>query len=288
MTELRAEGPNAEQIEYWNDVSGPRWVSQQHLLDEMIAPLGETALERARVAAGERVLDIGCGCGDSSLELARRVTPSGSVTGIDLSRVMLERARARAVEAKLDNLTFEPADAQTVSFAAGTFDLLFSRFGVMFFADPVAAFANLRGSLRAGGRLAFLCWQAVTENPWMLVPMGAIASVVELPAPTPGAPGPFAFADPERVTGILESAGFAEVSLDSVQRKIVVGGGSVEGAVDFMMRIGPAGAALREADDAARKQAERAIGDALSPLADDQGQLRLDSATWIVTAVSPD
>src|SRR5881628_2723223 len=161
-------------------------------------------MERARIGAGERVIDIGCGCGDTTIALARRVGPAGLVLGIDVSAPMLARAADAAREAGVAHVRFEHADAQTHRFPAQAFDVLYSRFGVMFFSDPAAAFGNLRTALRPGGRLGFVCWQAVPENPWIAVPLEAAAQHMALPPPpAPGAPGPFSFADPERVRRIL-------------------------------------------------------------------------------------
>jgi SAM-dependent methyltransferase len=279
---LAAEGPNAEQIRYWNETIGPRWIEQEAMLDAQIAPLGLAAIERAGVARGELVLDVGCGCGQTTLQLAERVGPEGEVLGVDVSSPMLARARQRAKG--LAHVRFENADAQTHRFARG-FDLAFSRFGVMFFADPVAAFANLRGALRARGRLAFVCWQALDRNPWLQVPLRALAGIVALPAPPPpGAPGPFAFADPERVRGILGRAGFAAVELAPLCGDLALGaGGGLERAVGFAMEMGPASALLREAGAEARERARDAIRAALEPFATPDG-VRAEYAAWAVTA----
>jgi len=281
---LAAEGPNAEQIRYWNETIGPRWIEQEAMLDAQIEPLGLAAIERARVAAGEHVVDVGCGCGQTTLQLAERVGPEGAVLGIDVSARMLGRARERAKA--LANVRFENADAQTHRFGE-RFDLVFSRFGVMFFADPVAAFANLHGALRPGGRLAFVCWQAIDRNPWLLVPLRALAGIVELPAPPPpGAPGPFAFADPERVRGILGRAGFAGVELAPLEGELAIGaGGDLERAVGFAMQMGPASALLRDAGPALQERAREAIRAALAPLVTPTG-VRAESAAWAVTARS--
>jgi len=201
MAGLEAHGPNAEQIKYWNEQAGPKWVALQALLDAQIAPLGRRAMDRAGVLAGAHILDVGCGCGQTTLELARRAGSGGAVTGIDISTVMLDRARQVAQEAGVRNVEFVNADAQTYTFPAAAFDVMFSRFGVMFFIDAVTAFAHLRAALRPEGRVAFVCWRSLFDNPWMLVPMMAAASHVQLPAPpAPDAPGPFAFADPDSVT----------------------------------------------------------------------------------------
>jgi SAM-dependent methyltransferase len=280
---------NTEQSKYWNEVAGPRWVRFQEILDVELAALTQAALERAAPEPGETVIDVGCGCGATSLELARRVGPGGRVLGADLSQPMLERARARAAAEGLAQAEFRQADAQVERFAPGAADLVFSRFGVMFFADPPAAFANLRAALRPGGRVTFLCWQPMSENPWVTVPLSAIAKVVPLPPPPPpGAPGPFAFADPEHVRRILTAAGFAEIALGDLREPFALGGGTLDGAVEFALEIGPAASALREsgASDAVRAQVAAAIREALAPHAA-SGPLRMPSAAWLVTARNP-
>src|SRR5438309_1620679 len=204
---MSAPEANAEQIRYWNEAAGPKWVSFQKVIDAQIAPLGERAMDRASIAPGERVIDVGCGCGDTTITLARRVGPAGLVLGIDISAPMLERAAETARAAGLANVRFENADAQTHRLSPGAFDVVYSRFGVMFFADPVAAFTNLRAALRPGGRLAFVCWRSLAENPLFTAPMAAAAKhLPPLPPPHPNAPDPFAFADRARVAQILETA----------------------------------------------------------------------------------
>ena len=285
---LPATGPNAEQIEYWNETSGPKWVALADLLDAQIGPLGLLAMERAAVRAGERVLDVGCGCGHTTLELARRVGPRGQVRGLDISAVMLARARQRAAEQRAGGVDFVLADAQTAALERGRFDLVFSRFGVMFFADPPAAFANLRRTLAPGGRLAFVCWQPLPVNPWMALPLAAAAPLIPMPAPPPaGAPGPFAFGDPERVARILAQAGFSDVSLESVETKLsVAGGGGLDAAVSFLLEgVGPTSAALREAGEASREAVRRAVRTALEPCLTPRG-VEMGAAVWIATARS--
>ena len=284
MPSIEPSGPNAQQIQYWNE-TGQRWVTLQSPIDTQIRPLGLLAMQRAALRAGTRVLDVGCGCGDTTVELARRVAPGGTVTGIDISAAMLERARQLARKQGA-GARFELADAQTYAFPPATVDVLFSRFGVMFFTDPSAAFANLRRALAPGGRLAFVCWQSLPDNPWMLVPLGAaLQHLAPPPLPGPDAPGPFSFADPARVRGILEPAGFADVQFEDVRETLTIGGGAgLDETVAFVLQMGPTAAALRESSDpnlAARVAA--AVRDALGPYVTADG-IRMASASWIVTA----
>lgn len=279
---------NGEQRTYWNEKAGPIWVVYQERLDRQIGAHGERALEVLAPAPGEHVLDLGCGCGDSSLALARRVAPGGRVLGLDLSEPMLARAAERAARAGLANLSFRAADVQAAPLEAGAFDAAFSRFGVMFFADPVAAFRNVRSALRPGGRLAFACWRPVTENPWVLVPMAAAAPLLPLPAPPPpGAPGPFAFGDAARVRGILEAAGFADVAIEPADLPMTPGGGDLDEAADILLEVGPLASALREAEagDALRDQVRGAVRKAFESHLRD-GQVELGSAIWLVRARS--
>ena len=282
---LAPAGPNAQQIEYWNQQSASKWVALESQLDQQLGPLGLATIERAKVVAGERVLDIGCGCGQSSLQVGERVAPSGSVLGVDVATAMLERARERAHDLGLTHVRFENADAQTFDFAPASFDLAFSRFGVMFFADPIAAFANIRTALAPGGRLSFLCWQEIGRNPWMRVPLMAAAKHVPLPEPpAPGAPGPFSLADTARLHETLEGAGWADVACEPLAGELSLGGRiDLERAVDFALRIGPVGAAVREAGEAALPAVTASVREALEPYATPDG-VRLEYAAWIVRA----
>lgn len=284
MERITADGPNAQQIEFWNDEFGDKWVAMTDDIDAQIAPLSEVGLARAAASEGERVLDVGCGCGQTTLRLATKVGSGGRVLGVDLSASMLEHARERATAGGFSNVEFSNADAQTRVFEPD-FDLLFSRFGVMFFAHPEQAFENLLSALRPGGRLACITWQTQSANPWITVPMQAVAK--HLPPsdpPPPDAPGPFALADAKRVEGILTAAGFADVHHESVVRKLLVGGGgSLDESARFLLDRGPVGAALQGANDDVRKAAAREIRAALEPYQEDGG-VRMSAAAWIVTA----
>jgi SAM-dependent methyltransferase len=282
MTQPQA---NQEQVRYWNEQGGPRWVQRQQQLDAQINPLGVVAMQRAGVKPGEHALDVGCGCGQTSLQLAERVGSHGSVLGIDLSQPMLARARERQREQGITNLELLRADAQTYQFERERFDLIFSRFGVMFFDDPGAAFANLRPALRPSGRLCFLCWQALEKNDWARIPLLAATRHVQPPAPpAPDAPGPFAFANPDRVRRLLETGGFKDVNCESYEAELSMGGArTLDEAVEFSLEIGPVARLLLNADPEVRAQVGQAVREVLTPYASQQG-VSLRGAAWIVTA----
>jgi SAM-dependent methyltransferase len=278
------EGPNAEQIRYWNEVMGPQWAALDGIMSALIRPLGLRALERLDVRPGERVLDIGCGGGETTAEIAHRVGPDGRVVGVDISEPLA--ARARDATAGLPYVEIRVADAQMAAFEPESFDGLFSRFGVMFFADPEAAFSNLRRALRPGGRIAFVCWSAFAENLWMALPAMAVAKHVPVKRSEPNVPGPFAFADCIRLRAILERAGFVQVNHEAVDERLsVTADESLDGAVSLLMRLGPSGAALRDANagpelvDAVRAS----IRDAIAPFETPDGVF-IPSASWLVTA----
>jgi SAM-dependent methyltransferase len=282
MADIQA---NQEQIRYWNEQGGPRWVKLQQQLDTQISQLGLLAIQRASVQPGEQVLDVGCGCGQTALELAERVGPRGAVLGIDISEPMLARARERQAERGLKNLTFLHADAQTHQFELARFDLIFSRFGVMFFENPAIAFTNLHTAVRPGGRLCFVCWQALDQNEWARIPLIAAKRHVPLPAPpAPDAPGPFAFANPDRVRGLLEAGGFKEVRLESHQAKLTMGGATtVDEAVDFTLEIGPVSRLLLDVSAEIRARVVEELRVALAPYANGK-TVSLGGAVWVVTA----
>jgi len=271
--------PNAQQATYWNESAGPTWAELQAPLDRQLAPLGQRAMAELDLGAGRRVLDIGCGAGETTLALS---AAGAEALGVDISHTLLEVARRRS--AGLGRVAFLAADAQTHPFEAATFDAAFSRFGVMFFADPPAAFANIRRSMKPGGRLAFVCWRTPAENPIMSLPMqAALAHVDAPPAPSePGAPGPFAFADPERVKAILGAAGFRDIAI--TPHEAAIGPGDLETTLALALRVGPLGALLRENPDK-RDAVIAAVRAALAPHDGPDG-VKLGSATWIVTATA--
>ena len=279
-------GPNADQIKYWNAEAGTKWSDFNPQIDRMLAPLSAVVIDRAAPQVGEQVLDIGCGCGDTSMALARQVAPGGAVTGVDISTPMLNVARQRAADDDLPVTLFN-ADAETHDLEAGSFDLAFSRFGVMFFNNPEAAFTNIAGALKSGGRLTFVCWQPLALNPWARIPFEAVRPLMP-PAdpPDPHAPGPFAFADGERIKGILTAAGFDDVAIDSHESIMKNGEGDLDTCVRGIMNLGPAARILREAGEATMAAAAEAVRDAVAPY-HTGNTLELSSAVWLVTGRQP-
>ncbi|HEX2466290.1 MAG TPA: class I SAM-dependent methyltransferase [Thermoanaerobaculia bacterium] len=279
-----ASAGNQEQIRHWNEVAGPQWVERQDILDRMIGSFGAKALDGARFAAGESVLDVGCGTGQTTVEIARRVAPGGRVVGLDVSRPMLEAARRRPTPAGAVAIDFREGDAQVAPIERAAYDVVFSRFGVMFFADPVAAFRNLHGALRSSGRLAVLCWQGLARNPWVAGPVQALAAVLPMPAPPPpGAPGPFSMGDPDRVKEILGGAGFRDVALAEIEDDLAIGDGRVEPTVEFLLKIGPCATLLKDAPPQTVEKARSTLRAFFDGTARD-GKVTQHGATWLVTA----
>lgn len=244
MTLPAADDRNADQIAYWNGPGGRHWTDRQQLQDIVLAPVSEVLIARAAVKTGETVIDVGCGCGSTSFDLVKRVGAGGRVTGIDISEPMLNRARELTPAGA--PVEFVLADATVYPFAPTSTDLLFSRFGVMFFAQPSVSFANMRKALRPGGRLAFACWRTPRDNPWMMLGLQeAYKHVPKLPEVKPEDPGPFAFASEERVHKILGEAGFSNIAMERVDLSLdIATGRGLEAAIESVLAIGPTSRAL--------------------------------------------
>ena len=278
--------PNADQAAYWNGEAGAKWATLQERLDRLFAGITEQAIAAAAPAPGERVLDIGCGCGATVLALAKEVGAAGHVLGVDISDPMLDVARRRITAGGLPQAEALLADAAAHRFEPGRTDLIFSRFGVMFFDAPVEAFINLRRALAPGGRLFFACWRPFKDNDWFAVPFKAV--VPHLPPqekPEPDAPGPFAFADPDRVTRILGLAGFSDIAIRPFDTNLTLGGSeNMADTASFASQVGPVSRALGTAtDDGQRKAAERALVTALRDH-DGPAGITLGARLWFVSA----
>ena len=278
---------NAEQISDWNGAMGHQWAALQRHLDAMIMPFGAAALMVAAPQPGQRVIDIGCGCGDTSIELARLVGATGAVLGVDVSEPMLDVARSRAAAPALAQLGFRCVDASEAELP-GSNDVLFSRFGVMFFSQPSRAFRHMRKALRAGGRCVFVCWRTPRDNPWAMTPLLAARQALDItPAPAdPLAPGPFAFADDERLRAILSEAGFGAIDVQRFDAAVVLGA-TPRAAAEGATRIGPVSRLVREVGVAHLPTILDAIERSLTPLAAPDGSVSLNGSTWIVSATNP-
>ena len=278
-----AHDKNADQIAYWNGANGQRWTDRQAEQDILLAPVSKALIDRAGPKAGDRIIDVGCGCGSTSLAFAEKVGPNGFVLGVDISGPMLARARQRAPKAL--SVDFVQAVATVYPFDPQNFDLLVSRFGVMFFAEPAVSFANLRNALRPSGRLAFACWREPRENPWMLAPLQAVYQhVPKMPPPGPDDPGPFAFASEERVHRILGEAGFKCVAMESVALSFdIANGRGLDAAVQAALQIGPSSRALDGHPPEVRAAAAASVRELLAPFL--RGDtVPLAGSIWIVTA----
>ena len=274
-------GPNAAQAEFWNSPSAAWWVSEQERVDRQFAPLTDALLDQAAPAAAERVVDVGCGCGATVIAVAGRVGPRGHVLGLDLSAPMVSRANERLAEAGLPQARVLVADATLHPFDADA-DLMVSRLGLMFFAEPVAALAHLRSALRPGGRLVFVCWRTLAENPWFHLPMNAARPLLPTQAPAvPDAPGPFAFAEAGRVRSVLTSAEWHDIRIAPLDIEITMGPREEAGRAALTM--GPLARLLADASGAVRDEVRIAVTSALSGFEGTSGVV-LPAALWLVSA----
>jgi len=270
---------NEDQIKFWNEKAGQNWTILQARMDANMAAIGNAVLAFAQAKPGMAVLDVGCGTGATSMALAQA---GAKVTGLDISKPMLGLARERAAKAGLP-ITFVEADAAACPFAP-EFDLIFSRFGVMFFDTPVAAFANLRKALKSDGRIAFVCWRTPQENPWASAPMMAAKPLLpEQPPPDPLAPGPFAFADRERIEDILARGDFSDIRIEKLDSVMTLGT-DLELVASQMLQIGPLSRAAADADDTARAAIVQAVQGAMAGFVRADGEIAPPAACWLVAA----
>ena len=276
--------PNPRGAAFWNSTMGHAWVSQQAVISDVFTSVTSVSLVAAAAKQGEHVIDIGCGTGDTLLAFARAVGPSGAALGVDVSVPMLEFARHRAAEAGLANATCALADATTYAFEPRRANLVYSRFGMMFFDDPIKAFTNIRSAMKMGGRLVFVCFRTMPESPWFRVPIEAARPHVPPQPPVdPLAPGMFSLAREERLRGILTEAGFREIALDATD--VPIHGKDTTQSMAFLTNAGPLTALLENASDEQRKRATDAVRSALAANigADGRG---LQVSLWLVSALA--
>jgi SAM-dependent methyltransferase len=272
---------NEDQIKFWNEKAGRDWTQLQERMDRNLSRVHTAIMDFAAPKPGQAVLDIGCGTGTTSLALADAVGSTGRVFGVDISQPMLALAKSRA--AGRDSLVFEMADASVQAFAP-EYDLLFSRFGVMFFDDPITAFANLHRALKPGGRLAFVCWRTPAENPWASAPLAAARPFLpDMTPPDPNAPGPFAFSDPQRMLSILTDVGFHDVETKKYDGVMPMGR-DLDVIAEQTLQIGPLSRAMGAADPATRVKIVEAARAALAKFAAPDGEIAPPVACWLVSA----
>lgn len=271
---------DSPQAALWNGHAGRAWVDTQAVLDPMFQPLEDRLVEAVCARHARRVLDVGCGTGSTTLAVARRLSATGQCLGVDISAPMIQAARARA-EREATSARFVHADAQTHAFEPASFDMIVSRLGVMFFDDPVAAFANLRRAARDGAALWFVAWRSGADNPFMTTAERAAAPLLpNLPPRQPGAPGQFAFADRERVTAILSASGWADIDIQPLDVECTL---PERELVPFFSRLGPVGLALQDVDSQTRARAVDAVRTAFEPYVYGV-EVRYTAACWVVCA----
>jgi len=275
---------------FWNDVMVPKFERFRDIMLDGLSYHSRVPLERLALPAGTRALDVGCGWGDTAIEIARKVGPTGKVLGLDCCDAFLEKGRRDAAAAGLANVRFVAADVQTYRYER-EFDFCFSRFGMMFFASPVAAMRKVRSALVPGATLMFITWRALDDNPWVAIPKAVALRF--LPPPGDNArtcgPGPFSMADPDVVRAQLAAAGFTDVAFERVDGPVMVGR-DVDQALDLQMTIGPAGEIVREAGALAEKrrdEIEAALRDELAGHTGDDGRVWMQSSSWTITARNP-
>lgn len=279
-----------EFVEFWNDTLAAKFNRFREILMNGLSYHSRVPLQQLDLAPGSKVFDVGCGWGDTAIELARMTGPQGHVLGLDCVDDFLDKARADARTAGLDNIEFMAADVQTYPFKPES-DFCFSRFGMMFFENPVAAMRNIHGGLKPGGKLMFIVWRDIYDNPWMKVPKQVVLDFLPEPgedARTCG-PGPFSMANDEVVRKQLEIAGFDNIEFERNDGPVVVGD-SPENAMQFQLALGPAGEVFREAGELAeqrRDKIEQALSEALAPYQDENGRIIMQSSSWTITANKP-
>lgn len=276
---------NKNQRDFWSGNGGQIWVERQKAMDTMLSPLGKKALNKLNLSDKDNVLDIGCGCGNTTLNIAKKIQPSGKVTGLDISEPMLKKANESAKEMSLTNTTFRCLDVQTDYIGEEIYTVAFSRFGVMFFEDPIAAFRNINKSLISGAFLSFVCWQSPSLNPWQSIFIQEVRKVIDLPSLPPRSPGPFAFGESEYVTSILEESNFKNIEIDGQTLEVkMFSGRSLSEAVKDYLSINPVvNEMLKDSPEEQKTEIVNSTINAFSPYYSEKG-LIFPSATWLVKA----
>ena len=279
------EDKKTKQKEFWSGKGGDYWVVKQNEMDIMLNPLGKKALAKLNLKSNSKVLDIGCGCGATTLEIAKKVS-EGEVTGLDISVPMLDQAKSEASVQGIHNVDFKVVDVQADQLENQVYDFVYSRFGVMFFEDPFEAFKNISSSIKEGGELSFVCWQDPVLNPWQSLSIKVIKEYLDIPSPALRSPGPFAFQEQDYVRDILEQSGFSEINFDDNQEDITMfSGKSLQQASEDYLAINPViTEMLKDSPENLKTEIIESLKEAFSVFHQGDGLL-FPSATWIVTGI---
>ena len=274
---------NLDQQKFWNEVKGEFWVNLKERIDSLLFPFGEAALEELAVKPGERVLEIGCGTGASSMRLSNLVGRGGEVLAVDLSKPMLEKAKNTGKSLGINNVSFLEVDAEVFSLPQSQYDAVFSRFGVMFFEDPIKAFRNFNVALKPGGRLSYVCWAAREDNPWIRVPTAAAREFLDIPpAPPQDSPGQFAMEREERIKQVLDESGWLNMHVKKFELEHLMGTNAHDAAT-FICQMGPMSEPFSLASSRIREDCIAAVEGALESFEVEDG-VRMKFSTWLVTA----
>ena len=290
MSAVVAETQSNEYVDFWNEILVPKFTRFKHVLVDGLTHHSAAIFPNLPVNEGDKVLDIGCGFGDTAVDLAERVGPNGTVVGLDCCNAFLDYGRADAETRGLKNVAFVEGDALSERFDP-TYDFVFSRFGTMFFSNPVAGLRNMRTALKPGGLMTHIVWRTPADNPWLSMAKDVVLNY--LPAPGDDArtcgPGPFSMANEEMVAGMMKSAGYEDVTFTRVDALVLVGR-TVQDAIDFQLALGPAGEVFREAGDEAeakRGEIEAALATAIEAQKQEADGIVMDSSSWVITGRNP-
>ncbi|WP_195819258.1 class I SAM-dependent methyltransferase [Roseobacter sp. MH60115] len=287
---LTFRGEPSPLVDFWNDVLAPKFMTYRHILVGGLSRHSAEIMPVLDIRSGDKALDVGCGFGDTAVELALRVGPGGDVLGVDCCAAFIDHAAQLAALSEMQNLRFTCGDVEQ-SVGTGAFDFVFARFGTMFFANPVAGLRAMRAAMRPGGRMAHIVWRRRADNPWLI----AARDVVQTILPKPGedaltcGPGPFSMADETTTRAQMIAAGFTDIAFKRIDAKVMVGR-TVEEAIAFQLAIGPAGETFREAGalgEECRAEVEAALAEMFAPVETNEQGLWMDSSSWLITARNP-
>lgn len=285
MAEIIKEQLDQETL--WAGQSGERWLANVSRFEGMIKPIGDVLIEQARCCQDEHIVDVGCGAGATSIEIARQVGASGSVIGLDISPVLVAEAAKRAEVLGLENLRFMLGDAAVASLPTGQADCIVSRFGIMFFSNPHAAFTHIHGFLKSSGRLSIACWSTLSQNLWIFEVTNILAAHFPLPTPVPRAPGAFAFAEPIYVEEILQSSGFKEIDISPWQNNLFIGGSgsNPESAAEFLLKASSVGQLLEDLSDSVKTAIHSELSERLKAYYTKDG-VQMPASAWLISDIA--